>query len=178
MNRRDFVAGLAALPFVTSDVCAPRSVKQAYLINGSIPTEIRIGAFLTERGAEKERRSYMSHPWGVTWSEHYASNPTTLDLPQHLEELPGNLQRWDTVVGAAAVEGELLVGATRRDKVTCIIRMKVAEEDIMLTLANHFAEKRMPDPIAIVLSNRSLERLLPTEKETGLNLVPSDAWWP
>lgn len=135
-----------------------------------------VSAHPTAKSAEKWRREYTLKPFDGM-GEWYLRSTEELELPEALADMPGNLTRFDYVAGAAAAELSMLVGAFRRDYIACVYRVHGESGDV-IALANDFASRPVPEITELLWNPRILQSFIPTTERLGMDVSPSDAFWP
>ncbi len=175
LSRRTFLLGLAASPLHGVAVHR-RELREQFQLDHRIPVLMIMSAHLTPESAEKWRREYAVQPFDGM-GEWYLQSSTVLELPKHLADLPGSMIQFDYVAGVAAAKSSMLVGAFRRDHIACVYRVRGSTEHLM-ALAEDFAKRKLPEPAELLWNPGRLELLVPTAERLGMDVSPSDAFWP
>lgn len=167
MNRRSFALALVSLP-----VGARLTYLEAMLDGNRLSRwrhfESSAGMFaalgvgvrlhISEEDAERARRADLANPFGRTPGEFYPGPPHEVLLDG---SLPGNIRRYDAVIGVAAVERTIVVGAFRRGQFTWSVRVIEGPETYGVEAGKAIAAFELPDPVMTWLEPGVLENLLP-----------------
>lgn len=175
VSRRTFLSSLAVLPAIGFDWLQHERREQLEL-DHRVPVLMILSAHPTPTSAEKWRREYAMKPFD-TMGEWYLGSTAELELPEALAKMPGTLTRFNYVAGAAAAKSSMLVGAFRRDHVACSYRVH-GERDDVIALAGDFASRRIPDFTELLWNPQSLRSFIPTTERMGIDVSPSEAFWP
>ena len=175
LSRRTFV-GLGIASPLSLSLGSTHEVSENLLIDRNVDAMLHITAHRSETAAEKWRRQFAIRPFeGV--GEWYLQSADELELPENLAEMPGTLTNYDYVIGVAAAEASVLVGAFRREQIGFGFRMR-GTEHYAHKLAEFFASQPLPDPFSLLWNPTRLRAFLPTTERLGLDVEPSDAFWP
>lgn len=176
MNRRTLMKLVVVSPTV-GWTTTTRESRLTCVIDGDIPVQIISSVHLWAQGAERFRRAWIEDgpfehqgEWSLMCSEQ-------LDLPADLSRLPGTLMSYQAVVGAAAQERHFLVGSFRRDHVAYIVRMQDGSKELLIGIAEFFADQPLPSPSAIHWIESPASALFPTADDLGVPLETVEMLW-
>lgn len=175
MNRRTLIKSAAILPaFPLNGV---REFRAGLLVDETTPVNIIITSHFSQATAEKYRRSWIGKVF-ETWGEWYVVSSERRDLPDQLAEMPGTLTHHDTLYGEAAEEQEYLVGAFRREHISCIVRIRDDAEPLMIKIAGHIATQHVPGVFESTWSAAQLQSFVPTEDDLGMAISEDNSHFP
>ena len=175
ISRRTFLQSLVATPAMRF-VWWPTERREQFMLDHRATVLMILSTHPTPRAAEKWRRAYAMIPFDGM-GEWYLQSTEELMLPGALAQMPGSLTRFEYVAGVAAAELSMLVGAFRRDHIACIYRVHGEPEDVVL-LAEDFFSRRLPDIVELLWNPMRLQSFVPTTERLGMDVSPSDAFWP
>lgn len=175
MNRRALLQSAAILPI--SSIGGVREVRAGLIVDGSAPVHMIVTSHHSSKAAERFRRSWSGKVF-ESWGEWYVVGSDPRELPPHLAEMPGSLSHHDTLYGEAAEEQEYLVGAFRRERITCIVRIREDNELLILQIADHIAAQPVPGLFESGWSAAQLQRFIPITADLGVAVEESDDFWP
>lgn len=175
MNRRHLIKSAAILPF--ADLGATQEARTSLLVDGTVPVNVIVTSHLGSMAADHHRKSWMGKVF-ETRGEWYDVKEERRELPSHLADMPGSLFFHKTLYGEAAEEIDYLVGAFRREHITCIVRIKDDHELMMLTIAEHIGSQQVPTVFDTTWSSAQLQKFFPDEEALGKCLEPDSSFWP
>lgn len=106
----------------------------------------RVERFRFAGNAERARQLAVREPMLVdSMSEFYVSNPQAVDIPMSLQVLPGSVARYDTLAGEAAVRGNILIGAFRRNDIVWTLQAPPDSVDLLISLAEVVTSRKPAD---------------------------------
>lgn len=175
MNRRIFLSTVGTLPTlgISSEI---RQIRSHFLVDNREEVQMILTAHHHADAAEKWRRGWAMRAF-ESQGEWYLQTSSARRLPRDLAELPGTLVHHTYVAGVAAAESSMLVGAFRRQHIACIFRVR-DDEEVMIALAGFFAGQHVPAPFEVMWSPAQLQAFVPTNGDMGMDITPSDTFWP
>lgn len=174
-NRRSLIGIAAAAPF-GMNLGTIRTIREQFTIANSSDVLLYVMGHNSEESAERWRRSFALEPF-EGMGEWYLQDSQLLELPRDLAEMPGVLTNYDYVIGVAAAEESVMVGAFRREHIGFGFRLQGPQADAEL-LARFFLDQRLPNTTDLFWSDARLRALVPTTESFGRKIAPSDAFWP
>ena len=179
MNRRTLIAGAVPLPWIQKKPELPqRRLRSQLLLNDVVSVQILLEAHATAESAEVWRQGWIGRAF-EGMGEWYLQDSESRDLPARLAALPGDMHFHNYIWGEAAEEDSMLIGAFRHEHVGCVIRMQGEHEPLMISLAEFFASRAVPNVWELAWSDAQLQRFLPTSDSLGIPVQPdNDAFWP
>lgn len=175
LSRRSFM-GLAAVSPLALDLGPHREVTANLKLDHSVDAKLYVNAHHSADAAETWRRTFALQPF-KGFGEWYLQSANELELPEDLAEMPGTLTNFDYVIGVAAAEESVMVGAFRRNFIGFGFRLQGPEE-YALALAGFFADQPLPEPFGLLWNPTRLRAFIPTTESLGMDVAPSDAFWP
>jgi hypothetical protein len=175
ISRRAFVTSLAFAPAVAYG-SPHREFREQFQLDHRVPVLMILSAHATSKSAEQWRRHYAMEPFDGM-GEWYLESTISLDLPESLADLPGSLAQFNYIAGVAAAKSSMLVGAFRRDNIACVYRVH-GESHHVIALAEDFASRRIPELPELLWKPDRLQAFVPTTDRLGMDVSPSEAFWP
>ena len=175
ISRRTFLKSFAVAPAFGLD-WPFREHREQFEMDYRAQVLMIFSAHPTSDSAEKWRRGYAMKPFDGM-GEWYLRSIEELELPKALAGMPGSLARFNYVAGVAAAKSSMLIGAFRRDHIACVYRVQGGAEDVIL-LAEDFASCTLPDVTELLWNAGRLQSFIPTTERLGVDVSPSDAFWP
>jgi len=123
--------------------------------------EIRIRAFGSEEGAERERRLTLRAPVMEFLGEIYPGNPREMEIPEDLARLPGNVVHYDVIAGAAGARSTQLMGAFRIGSLMWMIDAANADLALVVRLAEGISARVQAAKPGSITRRSGLRALLP-----------------
>lgn len=167
MDRRAFALSLISLPIGTGlshlegIVDAGRLSRWRYFESptGLLATlAVGVRLHVSEEAAERARRADLSNPFGRTPGEFYPGPPHEVPLD---DNLPGHIRRYNAVIGVAAAERTIVIGAFRRERFSWSVRVIEGPATYAVEAGRAIAAFELPDPVIAWLKPEVLETLLP-----------------
>lgn len=112
----------------------------------------------SEDSAERARRADLADPFGRTPGEFYPGPPHEVAVD---EVLPGHIRRYAALIGAAAEERTIVVGAFRRGRFSWSVRVIEGAASYAVDAGRAIAAFDLPDPMTAWVEPALLEGLLP-----------------
>ena len=175
MNRRVFLQSATILPLF--GFISDGEVRANLRVDHDIDVNIIVTAWVLDRLAEQHRQDWIGRPF-ETQGEWYPMSVETRVLPESLAELPGTLTFHTARIGEAGEYQEYLVGAFRREHISCIVRIQEDHEALMHSIAEHIAAQDIPGIFESSWNNATLNRFIPNAVSLGREVEPGDAFWP
>lgn len=179
MHRRAFLTGVAApavtflpLPRDLGDPLRLRRHREYASPSGAfLSLGVGVRLHLSRDAAERAMRADLADPFGRAPGEFYAGPPHNVSVAM---DLPGHIRRYEAVIGVAAVERTILIGAFRREQFSWSVRIVEGPDALAVDAGRAVAGFPLPDPVATWLVPGRLEGLLPAPEDFGGDvIVPS-----
>lgn len=176
MQRRTFLQTAGFLPVIGlypgNEIRSSVSVDESTLVNMIVRSHATGGV------AERHRRSWVGRVFENPYGEWYDVESEFRELPAHLARLPGSLSFHKTLFGEAAEEHSYLSAAFRREHISCVVRMQMDNEALMIRIAEHIASQPSPSLFETSWSSAQLRSFLPDSNDLNLSVEPCEIFFP
>jgi hypothetical protein len=173
MNRRTFVASLAATPLVARipdlQSLLPHAERRFKPVSGSghlgwIQVEVQLA--MTEREARGLRNREAHDPFDGLIGEFYIDDAHPVEIADHL---PGTLTTYETIVGVAAERGIVHTGGFRRGSFVWTVRVS-GDIAWAIEVAEWIVALDLPDESRVRLAPSLAQTLLPVENDFSIKV--------
>lgn len=175
MNRRTLTKSAILLPGLST--LEPRGIRANRVMNNTTPVHMIVTSHCTTVSAERYRRSWIGKVF-ETWGEWYPGYSEPRNLPGSLAAMPGTLSYHEVRYGESGEEQEYLVGAFRREYISCIVRIREDNESLMNQIAQHIASQPVPGLLASAWSTAQLRTFIPNGDDLGLSISEGSLHFP
>lgn len=169
MHRRTFATALFVSPFVSRlpgraglHPHAERRFVPARSSETFSSIQVEVQLAWTVREAKELRAREGHDPFDGLRGEFYISSSHPVELP---DDLPGSITTYETVVGAAAVEGVVHIGGFRRGRFVWTVRVTDGPASYAIEAAEAIRGMELPDERRVRLAPSLLTRLLPVASD-------------
>ncbi len=176
MHRRAFLTGLAVPAFsllpIPSDLRDPtrlgRRREFASPSEDFLSLGVGVRLHVSAGAAERAVRADLANPFGRAPGEFYPGPPHDVTVAI---DLPGHIRRYEAVIGVAAVERTIIVGAFRRDHYSWSVRIVEGSASLAVDAGRAISAFSLPEPLEAWLVPGALERLLPVPDDFDGDVV-------